>query len=228
MARSVQEVLAACPLFAAMDDASRQRLADLAVVRRYEAGQMIFRQDAQPVGVFIVDDGRVKVYRLSPQGREHVLHLCGPNGTFAEVAVFGEFALPATASATEATTCVLLPTGPLLGLLRSDHGVCLELLRGISRLVRRLVGLMEDIVLRDAAGRVARYLLDAAGNGDIATFTTTKRDVASHLNLTSETLSRVLRRMSDAGLIEAADDGAVRLCDIEMLRQVVDGLFPKI
>jgi CRP/FNR family transcriptional regulator len=88
---------------------------------------------------------------------------------------------------------------------------------------------MEDIVLRDAAGRLARYLLDAQTTpGAIVELPTLRRHLASHLNLTSETFSRTVRRLTDAGAIESADDNRLRLLDPEKLRMIAEGEFPKI
>jgi CRP/FNR family transcriptional regulator len=93
--------------------------------------------------------------------------------------------------------------------------------------VRQLVGLMEDIVLRDAAGRVARYLLNAGeAQGAAFELPSLKKDLASHLNLTSETLSRTLRRLIDAGLIESLAGQRIRIVQSEALQEVADGIFP--
>ena len=79
----------------------------------------------------------------------------------------------------------------------------LGMMSGLTLWVRHLVGLMEDVVLRDAAGRLARYLLDSqVGDDGLVELPTLKRHLASHLNLTSETFSRTLRRLIDAGLFD--------------------------
>jgi len=222
----IDEALAACPLFAGVQREGRAELAALAVQRRYEAGQTVFLQDTLPPGVFVVQQGRVRVYRLSPTGREHVLHICEPPQTFAEVAVLGDFRLPACAAAMQATTCVLLPREPLLAALRADHGLCLQLIGGMAHWVRHLVGLLEDVVLRDAMGRVARYLLENAepegSDGAVVEFRAPKQAVANHLNLTGATLSRVLRRLEEAELIENPDPRMTRLVDVAGLREVID------
>jgi DNA-binding transcriptional ArsR family regulator len=95
--------------------------------------------------------------------------------------------------------------------------------------VRHLVELMEDIVLRDAAGRLARHLLEACGSeGEMFVLTSLKKDLASHLNLTSETFSRTLRRLANAGLIEQLDGGRLRILRRDDLKNLADGLYPVI
>ncbi|MBI1338528.1 MAG: cyclic nucleotide-binding domain-containing protein [Phycisphaera sp.] len=225
----ILDTLSRCPLFAGLDPEGRLRLTSQARQKRYAAGEVIARQDFPAPGVFIVQVGQVRVVRLAPGNKEHVLHLCGPGQTVAEVAVLGEFAMPATIQAIEETTCVLLPAGPLMRALREDHALCLQLLGGMSRWVHHLVDLMEDIVLRDAVERVARYLLAETGQDKpTLNFAGTKQHIASHLNLTGETLSRVLRRLDDAGLITRINQHEVRVRHREMLGGVANGHFPRI
>lgn len=91
--------------------------------------------------------------------------------------------------------------------------------------VQHLIGLLEDIVLRDAAGRVARHLLQqAAGSGSEFALPILKKDLASHLNLTSETLSRILRRLAESAMIEMPDQQSIRVLDRGRLAEVADGL----
>src|SRR5208283_128950 len=104
-----------------------------------------------------------RVYKLAASGKEHVLHLAGPGKTFAEVAAIADFELPAAAQAVCETTCLLLPVRPFRRLMEQDHAFCLQMLTGLAFWVRHLVELLEDIVLRDAAGRLARYLVEMSG-----------------------------------------------------------------
>ncbi len=116
--------------------------------------------------------------------------------------------------------------------LADDRELSLGMMTSMTLWVRRLVMLMEDITLRDAAGRLARFLLELAESKPTADGTVKlpglKRYVASHLNLTSETFSRTLRRLVEAGLIAEVDQACVRLLNPKKLRQVAEGLFPKL
>ena len=225
----VAEVLQGCDLFAGVEPESRRRLAGMAVAKQYSRGAMIFREGDPPPGIFVVASGMVRLYKLAPNGKEHVLHLAGPDETFAEVAVIGEFPCPAYAEALEASTCILLPTSPFLRALRQSHDMCLQMMSGMTSRFRRLVGLVEGIVLRDAAGRVARYLMEAGGHpGPVVRLPGRKRDIASHLNMTGESFSRTLRLLRESELIEERKDGGLSILNLDGLRAVADGLFPEI
>jgi CRP/FNR family transcriptional regulator len=203
-------------------------LAAEAIVRRFRKGERILRQGDECPGLYCVGSGLIRVFKVAPSGKEHVLHFADPGRTFAEVAALGGFAVPAHVEAVEDTVCALLPSDRLHRLLRSHHELCLQLLGGMSFWVRQLLGLLEDIVLRDAGGRVASHLLAADPSDGTEAFAlpVLKKDLASHLNLTSETLSRTLRRLSESGLIEMVSGQRIRILDPAGLRDVAEGLLP--
>ncbi len=223
---NVAEIVQGCRLFSRVEERGFHRLVAIARICRFEKGQTIFRESQQCPGVYIVGNGLVRVFKTAPNGKEHVLHMVGPGATFAEAAAIGNFACPAHAETVAPTECVLLPLGPFRRLLEEDHSVCMQMMLGLTFWVRQLVELIEDVVLRDAVGRLARYLLEADADPDgTLELPTLKRHVASHLNLTSETLSRTIRRLAEAGLIETLNGNRVRLVFRDRLQRVADGVI---
>ena len=214
-------IISNCSLFHGLSLGHRRRLVEMARRVTFPSGKLIFRQDDPCPGIYCVGSGVVRVYRLGAGGKEHTLHMAGPGQTFAEVAVIGGFPCPAYAEVTQAAHCALLPAPAFLAMLREDHAFCLDLLIGMSHWVRRLTGLLEDITLRDASGRVARHLLQAShdvrGTVGLAGL---KKHIASHLNLTSETFSRVLRKLADTGVVELVDEKHLRIADRKALESL--------
>jgi CRP/FNR family transcriptional regulator len=229
LSEKVRNILTSCRFFSEVRGGSLDRLVEMARLVRYTKGALVFCQDDPCPGVFVVGSGTIRIFKTAPSGKEHVLHFVDPGMTFAEVAAIGGFPCPASAEAIKPSTCVLLPLGPFTRALKEDHSLCLQIMSSMAFWVRHLVGLMEDIVLRDAAGRLARHLLEAGGSGrDMFVLPSLKKDLASHLNLTSETVSRTLRRLTKAGLIEQLDGGRIRILRREDLQSLADGLFPVI
>jgi CRP/FNR family transcriptional regulator len=226
---NIIDILQACRLFSQVQISGFQRLVTIARLVRFDKGDPIFREGDEPPGVYVVGDGMVRIYKTGPGGKEHVLHMVGPGETFAEVAAVGGFACPASAQAIAPTICAMLPFDRFRKTLQQDHQLCLDMMSGLAIWVRHLVGLMEDLVLRDAAGRLARFLLAADSSGEgVIELPTLKRHVANHLNLTSETFSRTMRRLQEAGLIAQPDGNRVELLDRPGLRMVAEGNTPRI
>lgn len=221
MSVEVTSILKRCRLFALVRGESWNRLARIGRLLKLEEGEIVFRQGDPCPGVFVVGHGMVRIFTLAPNGKEHVLHMMGSGATFAEAAAIGRFPCPAFAEALAPTQAVLLPTEEFHSLLSSDHDLCVQLLAGMAGWVKHLVDLVERLTLRDAMGRVAGHLLAGAHLNEVH-LPGLKRHLASHLNLTSETLSRVLRQLRDEQIIET-DGGAIRILDGSRLRRIAEG-----
>jgi CRP/FNR family transcriptional regulator len=204
------------------------RILASARIKRFRHGELIFSEGDPCPGIFVVGTGAVRIFRNAPSGKQHVLHLAYEGATFAEVAAIGAFNCPAFAEAMQDTVCLLLPREAFLHDIRNDHELCIQLLGSMAGWVRHLVGVLDDIVLRDATSRVARHLLRAKSPEDEkeVVLPMLKRDLASHLNLTSETLSRTLRRLMDSGLIESRDQRHIRIVNRKGLEEVAEGFPP--
>jgi CRP/FNR family transcriptional regulator, dissimilatory nitrate respiration regulator len=220
----IRDCLHACRFFRGVQGSSLEALVSMGRVRAFSRGEIIFRQGDPAPGVFVVESGSVRVFKTAPSGKEHVLHFAESGSTFAEVAVLGGFSCPAYAEAVRDTTCVLLPAEAFRQALRENHDLCLQLLGSMALWVHNLVGLLENIVLRDAAGRLAQQILKVAPTaGETFTLPSLKKDIASHLNLTSETFSRTLGRLVKAGLVEQLSGGRLRILDHAGLLDIAEG-----
>jgi CRP/FNR family transcriptional regulator len=228
MTQEATDILGRCGFFSGLDGQQRAVLDPITRVCRFEAGHTVVRIGEPCPGIYVVGTGSARIYRIAPNGKEHVLHFAHPGMTFLEVAVIGEFNCPAYVQTMERTVCALLPAQDFRRILKTNHAFCLQLMTGMAGWVRHLLGVLEDIVLRDASGRVARYLLqhDPESRGDSFALPTRKKDLASFLNLTSETLSRTLRRLAECRLIEMPDAQHIRILDAAALNDVAEGVPP--
>lgn len=228
MVEEARAIIERCRFFRGLTQKSLERILSMARIKRYQRGELIFSEGDACPGIFVVGQGAVRIFRNAPSGKQHVLHLAYQGSTFAEVAAIGAFNCPAFAEATQDTVCALLPRDEFLREIRHDHELCIQLLGSMATWVHHLVGVLEDVVLRDATSRVARHLLRSGvpGEQDDILLPMLKRDLASHLNLTSETLSRTLRRLTEAGLIDTPDQHHIRILDKDAMEQVAEGLPP--
>jgi CRP/FNR family transcriptional regulator, dissimilatory nitrate respiration regulator len=219
------QIVQSCRLFARLQAPARVRLAAIAQLHTFESGATLFRQGDPCPGVFIVGSGLVRVFKLAPSGKEQVLHMAGPGATFAEAAVIGGFDCPAFAQAVESGSVALIPAEEFQAFIHSDHQACIDLLASLAGWLHHVVDLLEDLTLRDAAGRLARHLIQHADTAGQVQLQSMRKHLASQLNLTPETLSRTLRRLDSDGCISTERE-AIRVLDQQRLSAVAEGLYP--
>ncbi|WP_461209004.1 Crp/Fnr family transcriptional regulator [Desulfocurvus sp. DL9XJH121] len=212
-------------LFAGLEETQLRRVADIGVLTRHAKGASLFLEGGEARGFHVAVSGQVKIFKLSPDGREQILHIYGPGEPFGEVPMFEGGRLPANAEATMDSVILFLPRAGLLKLMERDATLAMNMLAALSRKLRRFTVKLESLTLKEAPQRVAAYLLDVSereGGADSVTLDLTKGHLAGLLGTAQETLSRVLRRLTDSGLIEVAGS-RITLKDPEGLRALAHG-----
>jgi CRP-like cAMP-binding protein len=215
------------PHFRLLEAAALGQIAEKASLRRYQAAEAIFFERDPAVAFYAVVAGSVKLYRLRPDGREQVIHALGPGATFAEAAVLNIGVYPVHAVATETPTeLIQIPGDPVKKLIREDERVATAMVGSLSMRLLELVERVDELASASAAGRVARYLLKLPSTGPVTKPTVelpvAKKDLAARLAIAPETLSRVLRKWEQTGLVDGAQRTLV-LLDPARLLAIADG-----
>ncbi|MFZ5811650.1 MAG: Crp/Fnr family transcriptional regulator [Thermodesulfobacteriota bacterium] len=219
-----QAAVAALTLFSGLDPDKIAALAAVAELRRRQKGRLLFRTGEQADGFYGVASGKVRIYRSSPSGKEHILHVFGPGEAFAEVVVFQGGVFPADAQTLEDSELLFFPRRGFAALLRDDPELAMGMLALLSSRLRFFVKKIEELSLKEVPARLAAHLLllHAAQKKRRLDLELSKGQLAGYLGTIPETLSRVLRRMAEDGLI-ALDGQAVVLTDVERLAEVASG-----
>lgn len=195
-------ILQAHPYFAQVPPAQLTALAQQATRRPFTSGELLFLDGQPSAGLWVIEHGRVKVFRLTLEGREHVLHLFGPGDTFNDVSALDGGPNPASAMALTGGTAWVLPAGDLEQALVTNHALALGVIHGLNHRIRRLVDQIEDLALRSVTARLARFLLEQRENPALAGPAVTRALIATHLGTTPETVSRALRTLEESGALE--------------------------
>jgi CRP-like cAMP-binding protein len=215
------ETLSRAPLVGNLSLAARRVLAATAVVRRYAAGAVLWRAGDRVKSLAIVLEGRVRVVREG-RGRQHVLHTEGPGGTLGEVPLFTGGPAPATALAAAPTRCLLLTRETIEAAIVAEPAVAWLLLGTLAERVRTLVERVDRLALDSATTRLAGLVLAQAEQtaSDVITLGT-QVALAEELGTVREVTVRALRALREAGLVEPAGRGRLRVTNRTGLRLLV-------
>jgi len=198
--------IASIPLFEGLLREQHEELARIVRDRSYKRGQTIFSEGDEGSGFYVIISGRVKIFKLSPDGKEQILHVFGPGEPFGEVPVFTGQHFPAHAEALDPNRTLFFPRDAFVGLIKKDPSLALNMLAVLSRRLRRFTAMIEDLSLKEVPGRLAAYILYLSeqrdGSNDIE-LDISKGQLASLLGTIPETLSRILTKMIRNELIEA-------------------------
>lgn len=207
---SLVAILQQIPIFAELEERVLAQLAARCVPRAVGEGFTLFRAGEACAGLYVVLEGRVRVYRSSPDGREQTVAVEGPGRAVAELPLFDGGPYPASAVTMTPSRLVFLPRGEFEHAFRSDPDVAAAVVRALGGRLRHLVQLVETVAFRDVAARLAMRLADYADrsgspDGDDVAFLLerTQEELASEIGTARESVSRALKQLTTRGLIRS-------------------------
>jgi len=209
--------------FEGLPDEKLARIADIAVIKHYDKGEVLFEADVPAHGFFAPVSGRVKIYRTSPSGKEHILHVFGPGEAFGEVPVFEGRTFPAHAQALEACQALFFPRRDFENLIRKDPDIAMKMMAMLSQKLRLLVNKIDDLSLKETPARVASYLLllRSSQDSDTLRLDLPKGQIAFYLGTIQETLSRIFKRLTDEEVI-AINGREITIINRERLEELAE------
>ena len=223
-------LLRGAPIFADLSDAVLARLAARCVPRTVGEGFTLFRAGDRSQGTYFILEGRVRIYRSAPDGREQTLALEGAGRAVAELPMFDDGPYPASAMTTVPSRLVFLPRAEFEHAFRTDPDVASAVVRALGRRLRHLVQLVETVSFRDVAARLAMLLADEAerhgtmtGEGVALTLDRTQDELATEIGTARESVSRAFKQLEQKGLVRSRQGMALVLVPCERLRAFARG-----
>lgn len=199
-----KQIIASSVLFEGLPAQQLEDINNLAVEKTYQRGETIFFEGDKGIGFYMVGEGKIKIFKVSPMGKEHILHIFGEGEPFGEVPVFHGQPFPATAEALVKTTTIFFPRDRFVKLVEANPSIALNMLAVLSMRLRRFASQIESLSLKEVPARLANYLLylsQEQGGRDEVLLDISKGQLASLLGTIPETLSRIFAKMSEEGLI---------------------------
>jgi CRP-like cAMP-binding protein len=194
--------------FSVLPAADLQALAAHCGMRQLEEGEMLFAEGDACEGLFIVQSGAIKIFKMSENGREQVLGMDRAGSTVAELPLFDGGNFPASAAAIEDSTLLFLPKREFLGLCKRNSEVAFAVIRTLAWRFRYLTTLVEELSLKEVSNRLARFLRDRALRDGIRTsrgiefpLQETNQEIAGEIGTVRDLVSRNLRRFVDRDIL---------------------------
>jgi CRP/FNR family transcriptional regulator len=224
------DLLKKCPLFAGLNEEDLKKIRSIALLKKVRRKEVIFYEGEEAKGFYVTLSGKVKIYRVSPDGKEQILHVIDAPDSFAEAALFLEGIFPAFAEALSDSQLLFIPKKDFVHLIEKNPKVSLNMIASLSHFLRRFASLIEDLSFKEVSSRIAKYLIDLSlklsregkNSGEVE-LDLSKTQLASKLGTISETFSRTLAKMKAKGIIDVKKN-RILILNREALEELSSGL----
>lgn len=218
------DIISSIPLFNGLPADQLHAIYQIAVEKKVNKGEAIFSEGDDGKGFFVVLEGRVKIYKVSAEGKEQILHIYGQGQPFGEVPVFAGQKFPANAQAISNGRLLFFPRAAFVALITENPSLSLNLLAIMSSKLREFTVQIENLSLKEIPARLASYLIYLAQeqqNEEVVTLGISKGQLASILGTIPETLSRIFAKLSGRDLIRVQGP-RIELLDREGLADLAE------
>jgi CRP-like cAMP-binding protein len=215
--RPAEELLRVTPIFSRLSPGDRQAIAQVAQVREFARGDTIFEQDS-PSAFYAITSGRVKIFKLMPNGKDVILEVFGPGDPLGAVAAYMDRPFPASAAALEDTVCVIIPRAAFFHLIETQPSLVRGLLLGLTTRLVELTNRLAELTGGRIEPRVARLFLKLAlemgrneRGGTFIPLALSRQELADLTGTTIETCIRIMSRWNKDAIVRTDKDGFVVL-----------------
>jgi CRP/FNR family transcriptional regulator len=203
-----KEYLRHTPVFGGLSDQELDEIVPLVVQRRLPKGTVIFHENDPASAFYLVKTGRVKVYKISREGREQVLAMLGDGQIFGDVPTFDGGPYPATAATMADTEIYLIRREDLLEVVRRHPDIAIKIIAVLGQRLRQALELVRDLSFKQVPHRLAGLLLKLADEygeetekGTLINLPLSRQELADIVGTSRETVTRELKKMEREGLL---------------------------
>lgn len=207
-------------LFRDLDAEQMKHVEDITTMTTTRRGTVIYRPGETGEALFLLKRGRVRLYRLSPEGKKLLTAVIEPGTFFGDMAIAGQSMHHSYAEAAEDSTLCVMSPHDLEELFLSLPQVALRLIQHLSARVTELESRLEESSLRSMESRVAATLLRRSETDGTRTIAITHQELAEFVGTYRETVTRVLDVLQKTGAVRL-DRGRITVADSEQLRRMI-------
>jgi CRP/FNR family transcriptional regulator len=154
------DLLRRCPLFAGLKEEDLKKIKAIASLKQVGKKEVLFSDGEEAKGFYVILSGKIKLYKISPEGKEQILHVVSAPDAFAEAALFLEGSYPAFAEALIDCQLLFFPKRDFIHLIERNPQLSINMIVSLSHFLRRFASLIEELSLKEVSSRIAKYLID--------------------------------------------------------------------
>lgn len=209
------------PIFNTLTYDEMMEIASITNSREYRKGEMIYTSGDKGGRLFVVHKGKVKITRFSEMGKEQIIRVLEPGDFLGELSLFAPNPLTDNAEALKDTSICVIEGDHLKELLAKYPSIGLKLLEELSTRLGKAENLIENLGIHDVETRIVRTILDMADSQGKIVLKMSKGDLASHIGMSQETLSRKLSYLQEMGWIRLEGHRSIIILDQKALEELI-------
>lgn len=208
------------PIFSNLDALEMEEVASIISHKEYKKGEMIYLAGEKSTSLYVVNVGKVKITRISISGKEQVIRILEAGDFMGELSIFKTFPLMDNAQALEDTKVCIINEKDLKDILKKYPLISFKIMEELSQRLEKAESLIENINLSSVEKRLADILLQLRDENGQINLKTSKKDLASQIGMTSETLSRKLSAFQELGIIELIGQRKINILKLSALEEI--------
>jgi len=210
------------PIFSNLTPEEKNEIALITIDREFKKGETIYLAGEKGERLYVIHRGKVKITRISEAGKEQIIRILDPGDFMGELSLFIHSPLNSNAEALESTTVCIIDGNRLNHIINKSPSIAVKIIEELSNRLQNAENLIESLGLHDVEHRVADTLLRISEGNDEINLSITKKDLASHMAISQETLSRKLSLFQDIGLIKQIGHRKIVILDRESLINIAN------
>ncbi|GLC29539.1 Crp/Fnr family transcriptional regulator [Clostridium omnivorum] len=210
------------PIFSSLTVAEMVEVSMTATHKKYKKGENIYLEGEIAEKLFVINAGKVKISKLSEEGKEQIIRILQAGDFMGELSIFTNSPLKNNAEAVEATTVCTIDSKKIKELIEERPGIAIKILKELSMRLEKTESLIESLGLRDVEQRVADILIKLMNEDNVVDLSISKKDLAAHIGMSQETLSRKLTNFQEKGFIRQQGQRKIIILNKEALQDIVN------
>lgn len=218
--RNEKNCIEIVPIFSNLTYEEMMEVARITKDKTYKKGEMIYMSGDKGEKLYVIHKGKVKITRITSSGKEQVIRVLGPGEFMGELSLFSPIPLTDNAETLSETIVCMIDGNKLKNLMMKHSQIAFKVMEELSKRLEKAENLIENISLQGVEKRLADTLIEMADEKGEVNLKMSKKDFASYIGMSQETLSRRLTIFQDMGFIKMIGHRRINILDMKALEEI--------